>query len=265
MIPAVVPPLTGLSVLVTRPAPQAEVLANQIRDLGGEAHVLPAIDIKPLVASLSGTYELVIFVSVNAVEHGARLIVRTEQMRIAAIGRATAAALAAASLPADIIPEQGATSETLLAHPQLTLTPGGRVLIVRGRGGRDVLQQTFLSRGFAVEMLEVYERVAPPADEPRRNEIEQLWSTGGFDAVTATSVETLQNLQSMLTEQGRMLLGVTPLVVASPRIRDAAIRMGLGGECIIAAGADDQAISGALCQWHARAKAAGMKRIADGG
>lgn len=254
MIPAVVPPLTGLSVLVTRPAPQAEQLAANIRSLGGDAHVLPAIDIQPVAATVAGVYALVVFVSVNAVEHGARLIDKTLHLRIAAIGKATAAALAAAGMPADIVPESGFTSEMLLAHPDLSLAPGARVLIVRGSGGRDVLQQTFTAQGFAVEMLDVYQRVLPALTEERRSELEALWAAGGIDVFTATSVETLQNLSALLSERGRELLKATPLVVPSPRIVAAAAQMGLEGECLLAAGADDQSIIGALSQWHARAR-----------
>lgn len=254
MIPAVIPPLTGLSVLVTRPAQQSEALAAQIRELGGEAWVLPAIDIRPLHASVTAAYQLVIFVSVNAVDHGASLIVKNADTRIAAIGRATAAALAAASLPADIVPEHGFTSEVLLEHPQLTLADGARILIVRGRGGREFLQQTFTARGLVVDTLDVYERVMPALDELRRAELESLWASGSIDAVTVTSVETLNNLAALLSEQGRQLLKSTPLVVPSGRVRDAAAQMGLCGECLVASGADDVSITGALSRWHARAR-----------
>lgn len=254
MIPAVIPPLTGLSVLVTRPAVQGAVLAANIAALGGKAVVLPAIDIVPVTAMVSGSHELVIFVSVNAVEHGAKLINRTTTTRIAAIGRATATALAAVQMAADIVPESGFDSETLLAHPDLRLSPGSRVLIVRGTGGREVLQETFTSQGFSVETLDVYRRVLPALDEKLRADLEASWATGGIDIVTATSVETLRNLTALLSEYGRELLRATPLVVASRRIMQAAIAMGLCAECVIAAGADDQSIVGALSQWHARAR-----------
>ena len=92
MIPAIIPPLTGLSVLVTRPQPQSDVLASRIRALGGEATILPAIEIRPLCAAAASAHDLVIFASVNAVEHGARLVARHEGMRIAAIGISAGAA-----------------------------------------------------------------------------------------------------------------------------------------------------------------------------
>ena len=254
MIPKIMPPLSGLSILVTRPLAQATVLAQKITALGGEALVLPAIDIKPLQASCSGSHDLIIFVSVNAVEHGARLINATADTLIAAIGKATAAALKEAGIPANVLPAAGFNSEALLAHPQLNLAAESRVLIVRGRGGRELLQESFASLGCHVETLEVYERVAPAIDEQRRSELEAIWAKHGVDVVTATSVETLDNLLALLSEPGRALLAATPLVVASRRIMQAAIDRGLRGHIIVAGGADDDSVIGAVSQWNARAK-----------
>ena len=100
MIPKIVPPLTGVTVLVTRPAAQGAALCAEIERLGGSAIAFPAIEIEPLAiaaATAPVEFDLIVFVSVNAVEHGAARVSKGPQTRIAAIGRATAAALAAAS------------------------------------------------------------------------------------------------------------------------------------------------------------------------
>ena len=254
MIPAIIPPLTGLSVLVTRPQPQSDVLASRIRALGGEATVLPAIEIRPLCAAAASAHDLVIFASVNAVEHGARLVALHEGMRIAAIGKATAAALAALEFAVDIVPDRGFTSEALLAHPKLTLESGARVLIVRGAGGRELMQQTFESAGAIVQTLDVYERALPSIDETLRAQLDARWKEGEIHAVTATSVETLANLDRLLSESSAALLRTTPIVVPSPRVAEAAATMGYRAERIVAAGADDDSIVGALSRWHARAR-----------
>ena len=254
MIPAIIPRLTGLSVLVTRPLPQAERLAAAIEVHGGEAHVLPAIEILPRTASVTATYDLIVFVSVNAVEHGVPSLTRTEHMRVAAIGNATAAALRAADWTVDLVPERGFTSEALLAHPDMSIEPGSRVLIVRGNGGRELLRETFTSLGCIVETLEVYERALPVIDEARRDAIESLWEAGEVHAVTATSAETLANLGSLLSARGQALLASTPLIVPSPRVAHVARELGLQGDCILADGADDDATIDALARWHARAR-----------
>jgi uroporphyrinogen-III synthase len=257
VIPKIVPPLTDLTVLVTRPAVQCAALCAEIERHGGNAIAFPAVEIEPValqatVASVD--YDLVVFLSVNAVEHGARQIARSGHTRIAAIGRATAAALAAAELAADIVPDAGFTSEALLAHPQLQLTSGARVLIVRGEGGRELLKETFVAHGMAVETREVYRRVRPNVDAGRVAEVEARWSDQGIDVVTATSIETLQNLQALLTERGRLLLSSATLLVPSRRIVEAAVSAGLRGDTIVAAGADDASMIGAMARWRMRAR-----------
>jgi uroporphyrinogen-III synthase len=254
VIPRVVPPLTGLTVLVTRPAAQCAILCAEIERQGGVALAFPAIEIQPLPAPAAENFDLVVFVSVNAVEHGARLIVKGPTTRIAAIGRATAAALAAAQLPPDIQPESGSNSESLLAHPDLVNAGGARVAIVRGEGGRELLRETFLAAGAIVETREAYRRVRPTVDSARLEQLESMWATEGVDVVTITSVETLSNLMDMLSERGRELLRTTPLLLASRRIMESARAAGLQGDALLAAGADDAAMIGALAQWRSRAR-----------
>lgn len=256
MIPKVMPPLAELTVLVTRPASQAASLCEQITQRGGTAIAFPTVEIEAMAATAASGHDLVVFVSVNAVTHGVHLIEKGPTTRVAAIGRATAAALAETSLRADIVPEAGFNSEALLAHPDLTLASGARVLIVRGAGGRELLQETFAARGLIVETREVYQRVRPVIEDAVRHAIEERWATEGIDVVTATSVETLHNLFEMLSERGRQLLRETTLLVASRRIAEAATAAGLNGTVIVANGADDASMIGALARWRTRARGA---------
>ena len=253
MIPKIIPPLTGLSVLVTRPQPQAGALAEAIRQLGGEAILFPSIAIEPLATSVVDSAGLVIFVSVNAVEHGVPRLRKTAGSRVAAIGRATAAALTAAGWPVDIVPADGFTSEALLADPELRLTPGLKAQIVRGVGGRDALEQALQQQQVEVEIIEVYRRVRPVPAPGDIDALEQQWTEEGIDVVTATSVETLENLHQMLSDAGRQLLRGVTLLALSPRIAVAAAELGLRGECVLAQ-ADEASMLGALARWRTRAR-----------
>jgi uroporphyrinogen-III synthase len=250
------PPLAELTVLVTRPAPQAATLCEQITHHGGTAIAFPAVQIEALSAAVASGHDLIVFVSVNAVAHGVHLIEKGPTARVAAIGKATAAALAQTSLPADIVPEAGFNSEALLAHPDLTLASGARVLIVHGAGGRELLQESFMARGLQVETREVYQRIRPAVDASIRDALEQRWTDEGIDVVTATSIETLHNLVELLSDRGRALLRESALLVASRRIAEAATAAGLNGPIIVANGADDASMIGALAQWRTRARAA---------
>lgn len=252
MIPFVVPPLLGAAVLVTRPASQAISLASRIQQLGGEPILLPAIAIEPLSVTAVEPHDLVIFVSTNAVEHGARLVSMTAPTRVAAIGKATAAALTAINVTVDLFPDSDSSSETLLAHPGLDLANDARVLIVRGVGGRTLLQESFVALGMQVQILEVYRRVLPAIDPALATALSERWIAGDLDIVTVTSVETLTNLVALLGDSG--WLRDIPLLVASARIGEAAIAMGLRGCIVQARGADDESLIGALSYWRARGR-----------
>lgn len=254
MIPFVVAPLHGVTVLVTRPQPQAESLAQTIRAYGGEAIVFPAIAIEACEATAPEPHDWVIWVSVHAVEHGARFIDKTNPPRIAAIGKATAKALSAAGLTPDVIPDAPYTSEALLAHESFQPAAGERVLIMRGGSGRDTLRETLSVRGVSVTTLDVYRRVKPVVDPQALAALEQRWTDEGIDAVTATSADTHSNLVELLSPAGRELLNCTPLLAPTPRVLEAARSLGWNSAGLITIGADDAAIVGTLARWRARAR-----------
>src|SRR5690606_27756465 len=117
-------------------------------------------------------------------------------------------------------------------------------------------RETFTARGLIVETRDVYRRIRPSIDDATRDALETRWQNEGIDVVTATSIETLHNLIEMLSERGRALLRETALLVASRRIADAAQAAGLNGTLIVAKGADDASMIGALARWRTRARAA---------
>jgi uroporphyrinogen-III synthase len=255
LIPLIIPPLTALTVLVTRPAAQAAMLCDRIGKLGGAAIAFPVVDIEAIAtAAISTRYDLTIFTSSNAVQHGITCLDRGNLGQVAAIGPATRAALAASDLAVQIFPEGAANSEALLAHPEIKSLASARVLIVRGRGGREMLRETLVAQGCAVEVLEVYERVPARPSAAAVAALEQHWSNEGIDVVTVTSGEILEHLYALLTDAGRSLLNQTPLLVVSERVRDIGRRLGLHSEYLIAAAADDATLTGTLANWQARAR-----------
>ncbi len=263
MIPAPTPALTSLSVLVTRPVDQGASLCRRIEALGGEAVALPAVVIEPLAEPVlvstdpapgPHAYDVVIFVSQNAVTHGLKAVPRTPEMLFAAIGKATAAALSAAGAAPAIVPEAGFTSEALLEHPGLQADSIERVLIVRGGTGRELLEETLSARGIEVDCLEVYRRIPPVADTAARTALEARWQGEGIGVVTATSGEILHNLYQMLTDAGRALLIATPVLVVSQRIATAARDLGWQAEILVAPAADDDTLIGTLATWRTRAR-----------
>jgi uroporphyrinogen-III synthase len=228
--------LNGAHVLVTRPAHQAENLSRLIDERDGVAVRFPTLAIAALDDSciIQNTlahldrFQWLVFISANAVSmhsyysDGVK-IKQFESVRIAAIGKATAQALALAGLRVDLVPENGYNSEALLAMPQMQQINGQRYLIVRGKGGREDMATTLRSRGAFVEYLDVYKRIIPGIDS---SQVSLLLAQDKLNVITITSGEALQNLLIMLEEKYLQRLIEVPLVVVSNRIRQIAADMG---------------------------------------
>ena len=221
---------------MTRPAHQAENLSRLIEEWGGVAFRFPTLAIVPLDDSCTiqntlahlDRYQWLVFISANAVtmhsyySDGVK-IEQFKSVRIAAIGKATALALAQAGLPVDLVPESGYNTEALLAMPQMQQMKGQSCLIVRGEGGREELATTLRSRGATVEYLDVYKRIIPALDS---SQVSLLLAQDKLDVITVTSGDALQNLLIMLEEKNHQQLFEVPLVVISNRIRQIAADMG---------------------------------------
>src|SRR5271157_3301601 len=195
-------PLHGIGVLVTRPQHQAMPLCRLLETSGASTFRLPAIDIRPLpeqrsMASRLGrleAFDLIIFTSANAVRFGAALLEQRRDLPLAAIGPATARALNQAGYRVMVQPTDGFYSENLLQHPRLAAMAGKRILLMKGSGGREPLQDEFTRRGAHVTIAEVYrrERAALSADELAA--LEAQFAAGAIQVITATSVEIGINL-----------------------------------------------------------------------
>jgi uroporphyrinogen-III synthase len=226
--------LNGARILVTRPEHQADNLSRLIEQRGGIAVRFPALEIvsrddNQITATLANLdrFQWVIFISANAVNFALKAnsgkIPRTKSVRFAAVGQATAQAMKMAGLTVDLVPEQGYSSEALLAMPQLQQVGGLHCLIVRGEGGREQLATTLRDRDAEVDYLEVYKRIIPRIDS---SPVVELLEQHCLDAITVTSVEALQNLNVMLGDKNNKLLLLIPLVVVSDRIGCIATDMG---------------------------------------
>lgn len=247
--------LSGIGVLVTRPASQSAPLCELIAARGGNPVSFPALEIQPpadlqgVAARLtgSGPYDMAIFISPNAVSYGLQLLDGASlpgNPRIAAVGKGTARALEARGLEVNILPQERFDSEALLEMEELQQLQGRRVLILRGNGGRPLLGETLQARGAEVIYAEVYRRQCP---RPDAGPLLKRWA-GEVRVVTATSSEILENLAAILGEPGRELLQTTPLVVVSERIYERAQALGCR-EIILARRAEDGAIVDAICHW----------------
>lgn len=217
--------LAGIGVLVTRPADQARELADAIRQAGGVPTIFPGVEIEPLtsLASMSlpgrrADIDMLIFVSPTAVRLGVPLLIdkygSVNQLRVAAVGPSTAAALREYGWSEIISPVEASGSEALADTPSLSRVAGWSVLVVRGQGGSDRLESALTSRGARVSFLECYRRQLPRA---AFGSVEPLLRSGGIGAWMATSGEILDNLFLLAGENGRLLRDI-PLFVNHPHV-----------------------------------------------
>jgi len=148
-------------ILITRPGDSGKVLCEQINSQNFSALFFPLLKIMPCSDNLllKNSYDIVIFISPNAVKFGLPLLADIKKYnQIATIGKGSLEQLKKHQITTDIFPEKVFTSEGLLQHPKLQNINDATILIVRGKGGREKLKDELVSRGANVEYADVYQR-----------------------------------------------------------------------------------------------------------
>jgi uroporphyrinogen III methyltransferase/synthase len=216
-------PLFGQTVLVTRPRHQADELANTLREIGANVFCQPAVEISeprdwaPVDAIIRRLpdFDWLVFSSSNGVEKFFTRFFRFKSdirevgcAKLAAIGPATATALADYHLKADLFPDEyraEALAEALAPHVR-----GKRVFLARASRGRDVLAKLLAGSGANVEEAVVYESrdIVQPHDA-----VQEALSHGRIDWTTVTSSAIARSLVAMFGETLRrtQLVAISPL------------------------------------------------------
>lgn len=229
--------LAGRTIVVTRPAGQADTLVRAIEAAGGRALRFPVLEIRPAddpaplaaAAQRLADYAFACFVSPNAVEQALPVLLARAPwpagLRAVTVGTSSERALAGFGIADVIAPRERFDSEALLALPELGrgAVQGRRVVIFRGDGGRELLGDTLRERGATVDYVTCYHRGRPPLDAAP---LLALARQGGIDALTVTSSEGLQNLADMVGEAGWRSLAPLPVFVPHARIGDRARSLG---------------------------------------
>jgi uroporphyrinogen III methyltransferase/synthase len=153
------------------------------------------------------------------------LDVRPDQlaaMRVAAVGRATAAAVSDAGLNLTLIPET-ATADALAVALRQTLRAGARVLYPRSATGRDVLPNELRAAGFNVVTIDAYRTIPEPNVDQR---VLDRVRRGEVDLITFTSPSSVRHVVALLGSD-RVGLNTIPVVCAGPVTAQAAREAGL--------------------------------------
>ena len=203
-------PLFGKRVLVTRARAQASKLAEGLEALGAACLEVPAICIEEpsdggaaLDAAIGrlADYDWLIFTSANGVDRffraldaagkDARALARA---KVAAIGPATAARLAACGIRADRVPAEY-RAEAVVDALKGDVRSGTRVLLARAEEAREVLPESLRALGAEVTVAAAYCTRQAEADGAA---LARKLADGEIDIVTFTSSSTVKNLCAIL-------------------------------------------------------------------
>ncbi len=245
--------------MVTRPEGQAKLLISEIEKRGGQVVFAPMMAIQPLTNDAAtrairqlAEYDIVIFISKNAADHGLKKIKAAKQslttQAVFAVGAGTAGRLRELGVKDVHTPKSEFSSEGLLRIPGLSAheIAGKRVLIMRGAGGRELLAQALQQRGARVEYCEVYARVVPPT---RLAEVLRASKIAAPDIAIITSPEALTNLADKIDQEGLNVMYDVPLMVAGERTAQEVERLGFTLEPVMVDNPGDRSIVEALVRW----------------
>ena len=222
------------TVLLTRPAHQAEPVKTELEALGYRVLIQSAIDILPpddwcetddaLQNIRLGQFDWLIFSSSNGIhaffdrvgERAAEWVEVWADLQIAVAGGGTNSALySRIGRYANVVPDTF-TAEAVAQALSAEAAQGKRFLHLRASRGRDVLKRLLTESGGSVTEIAVYKSVDCPHADPQ---ILELLRSGGIDYVTVTSSAIAGSLVKMFGDLLRRtsLVSISPLTSATLR------------------------------------------------
>lgn len=201
-------PLFGRRIVVTRTREQASQLSGQLIEAGAEVLEIPTIKIElpdehvALVEALQGIgeYDWIVFTSPNGVTSFFNHFFKAYEdlrafgnIRIAAVGPATAAKIKELHLRVDVMPEEYVTRKVAETIHAFESVENLRILLARAQVASPELPEALLEMGAIVDDVAVYKTV--PETEDRNGAAARLREEGA-DWITFTSSSTVENFHA---------------------------------------------------------------------
>lgn len=221
-------PLTGRRVVVPRADDGSTRLVERLAELGAEPVVVPLVEIVDLLspdevtAALGplGSDDWVVVTSPRAARAVRPVLAAHRQVRVAAVGTATAAELAAV----DLVPARQSAAGLVAEFPAVGgPAPASRVVVVQAAGGAATLVDGLTALGWSVARIDTHE--SRPLPLTARAQLEVLRA----DAVVFTS-------GSQARAWAAVLGGAAPpvVVVIGPQTASDTVAAGLAVSAVAA-------------------------------
>jgi len=220
-------PLAGRTVVVTRAASQAGAFIAALESYGATVISCPTIDIAEpdsyerldeAIGHLYG-YDWLIFTSANGVEYFLRRlqtrgvgVEELDELKVCAIGDATADKLRDAHVHLDLLPSQAKAEGVFAALSEFAggaeQLHGLNILIPRAAAGRDYLPKSLEEAGARVDVVTAYRTVLP--ENLDRGRLSAML-TGSADCIAFMSSSSVKNLALLFDthDLGEKLEGLT--------------------------------------------------------
>lgn len=215
--PTTYQPLAGRTVVITRALNQAEAFASELEQYGAQVILCPTIEIREpesyerldeAIDHLYG-YDWLIFTSVNGVDHffsrlemRGRNVNEIDDLRVCAIGEATAERLRTLQVHVDIVPSEFKAEGIFAALERFVggseALHGLNVLLPRASVARDYLPGALEQAGARVDVVPAYRTTLP--ENLDRGRITAMLA-GGADCIAFTSSSTVKNLAQLFDTQ----------------------------------------------------------------
>jgi len=213
-----------MTVLVTRPGEQGKALCQQLANIGLSALHHPLINIEagtdlPHLIPDIHQCDVIIAVSQHAVIFSDQFLRNQRSfwsptVRYLAVGQKTAHLLSKATGQSVNYP-QVSDSEHLLKLTELQAISGKNIIILRGNGGRELINETLTQRGGRIQYKEVYRRVDIPFSA---RQCVESWQQAKVDSLVITSSHQLTFFMSQFDETELAWVYQLTLIVPSQRI-----------------------------------------------
>ena len=229
--------LEGVKILITRPEEQNLLLSSKLRNLGATTVELPTITIlspqstdrldRSILRLLH--YDWLIFTSVHGVRFFSQRLEtlrepldKLKQVKVAAIGPATAAALKRLGKEPDYVPTQYLSEKIAVG---LGDVKGKQILLPRADIASKNLPDLLRQRGAEVEEVVAYRTVIPEGLSADR--VKSVLNQG-IDVVAFTSPSTVRNLvQAVGTNDLGVLLKGVKVACIGPVTAEATKKLGI--------------------------------------